>query len=67
MRNLLLAGLVAVSGIAFIAPASAQSFAIDTPVGGGELDRIAIIATTIAGAIAPTRTIVIIGAVGAAR
>jgi hypothetical protein len=34
MRNLLLAGLVAVSGIAFIAPASAQSFAIDTPVGG---------------------------------
>ena len=67
MRNLLLAGLVAVSRIAFIAPTSAQSFAIDTPVGGVSWIGSAIIATTIAGAIAPTRTIVIIGAVGAAR
>jgi hypothetical protein len=34
MRNLLLAGVVVVSGIAFVAPASAESFAVDTPVGG---------------------------------
>jgi hypothetical protein len=34
MRNLLLAGVVAVSGIAFVAPASAQSVGVDTPVGG---------------------------------
>jgi hypothetical protein len=34
MRNLLLAGVVAISGIAFIAPASAESFRVDTPIGG---------------------------------
>jgi hypothetical protein len=39
MRNLLLAGIVAVSGIAFIAPASAQGFSVDTPVGGVHVGR----------------------------
>ena len=34
MRNLLLAGVVAISGIAFVAPASAESFTVDTPIGG---------------------------------
>jgi hypothetical protein len=33
MRNLLLAGVVAIAGIAFVAPASAQLY-VDTPVGG---------------------------------
>lgn len=39
MRNLLLAGIVAVSGIAFVAPASAQGFSVDTPVGGVHVGR----------------------------
>ena len=33
MRNLLLAGVVAIAGIAVVAPASAQLY-VDTPVGG---------------------------------
>ena len=39
MRNLLLAGVVAISGIAFVAPASAQGFSVDTPVGGVHVGR----------------------------
>jgi hypothetical protein len=39
MRNVLLAGVVAVSGIAFVAPASAQGFSVDTPVGGVHVGR----------------------------
>jgi len=39
MRNLLLAGIVAISGIAFVAPASAQGFSVDTPVGGVHVGR----------------------------
>ena len=33
MRNLLLAGLVAITGSALVAPASAE-FRVDTPIGG---------------------------------
>jgi hypothetical protein len=39
MRNLLLVGVVAVTGIAFGAPASAQGVSIDTPVGGVTVGR----------------------------
>jgi hypothetical protein len=39
MRNLLLAGVVAISGFAFVAPASAQGFSVDTPVGGVHVGR----------------------------
>ena len=34
MRNLLLAGVVAISGIALVVPASAEFFTVDTPIGG---------------------------------
>jgi hypothetical protein len=39
MRNLLLAGIVAISGLAFVTPASAQGFSVDTPVGGVHVGR----------------------------